>query len=110
MCILEFIKSTKEVNMNYCYVLQCNDGSYYTGWTNDIGKRYKAHSEGKGAKYTKGRGPLKLVMVEEYETKEQAMKREYQLKHLTRRQKEKIIDNWQLNNVGLIDSYIDDIV
>ena len=50
------------------YILECNDGTLYTGWTNDIDKRFKAHNDGKGAKYTKGRRPLKLVYLEELET------------------------------------------
>ena len=64
--------------MNYTYILKCMDGSLYTGWTNDIDKRLKAHNEGKGAKYTKGRRPVKLVYVEEFKTKEEAMRREYE--------------------------------
>ena len=58
------------------YILECNDGTLYTGWTNDIDKRFKAHNDGKGAKYTKGRRPLKLVYLEELETKSEALKRE----------------------------------
>lgn len=67
------------------------DGSLYTGWTNDIDKRLKAHNEGKGAKYTKGRRPVKLVYVEEFKTKEEAMRREYEIKHMTRKEKEKLV-------------------
>ena len=61
--------------MNYTYIVRCKDGSLYTGWTNDIEKRIKAHNEGKGAKYTKSRRPVKLVYYEEFQTKEEAMKR-----------------------------------
>ncbi|MCP1102370.1 putative endonuclease [Aequitasia blattaphilus] len=78
--------------MNYIYVLECKDGSYYTGWTTDVQKRLKAHQEGSGAKYTRGRGPLKLVYQESFETKEEAMKREYEIKQMSRRDKEKLIN------------------
>ena len=77
--------------MNYTYIVKCGDGTYYTGWTNDIEKRMKAHNEGKGAKYTKSRRPVKLVYYEEFQTKEEAMKREYAIKHMRRKEKEKII-------------------
>lgn len=77
--------------MNYTYILECKDGKLYTGWTNDIEKRLKAHNEGKGAKYTKGRRQVRLVYIEEFSTKEEAMKREYAIKHMTRREKEKLV-------------------
>ncbi|WP_194191759.1 GIY-YIG nuclease family protein [Clostridium chrysemydis] len=77
--------------MNYVYILKCNDGSLYTGWTNNLEKRFKAHSEGRGAKYTKGRGPLELVYYEEFEEKNDAMKREYAIKKMTKAQKNNII-------------------
>ncbi|GAA0804998.1 GIY-YIG nuclease family protein [Clostridium sp. AF19-22AC] len=73
--------------MNFTYILRCNDGSLYTGWTNDLEKRLGDHNAGKGAKYTKGRRPVELAYYEIYETKEEAMKREYAIKHLTREQK-----------------------
>ena len=60
------------VKKDCVYILECNDGTLYTGWTNDIDKRFKAHNDGKGAKYTKGRRPLKLVYLEELETKSEA--------------------------------------
>lgn len=77
--------------MNYTYILECKDHTLYTGWTNDIEKRLKAHNEGNGAKYTKSRRPVKLVYLEEFETKEAAMKREYAIKHMTREKKESLI-------------------
>lgn len=73
--------------MNYTYILECSDGSLYTGWTNDIEKRLNAHNSGQGAKYTKPRRPVKLVYKEEFETKEEAMSREYAIKRLTRAEK-----------------------
>jgi putative endonuclease len=73
--------------MNYVYIVECSDGTYYTGWTNNLEKRIDMHSKGTGAKYTKGRGPVKLVYNEIFDTKEAAMKREYQIKKLTRQEK-----------------------
>ena len=63
----------------------------YTGWTNHLEKRIQAHNEGNGAKYTKSRRPVKLVYFEEYETKEEAMKREYAIKQLTKKRKDQLI-------------------
>ena len=60
--------------MNYVYILKCKDDSLYTGWTNNLEKRFKAHSSGKGAKYTKARLPVELVYYEELEDKIEAMK------------------------------------
>ena len=77
--------------MNYTYILRCRDGTLYTGWTNDIEKRVKAHNEGKGAKCTKARLPVKLVYSEAFETKTEAMKREYAIKRMRREAKEKLI-------------------
>ena len=61
--------------MNYTYIIKCADSTLYTGWTNDLDKRIKAHNSGKGAKYTKTRRPVKLVYYEEHETKNEAMSR-----------------------------------
>ena len=73
--------------MNYVYILRCSDDSLYTGWTNNLEKRIKAHSNGKGAKYTKARLPVELVYFEEFEDKIEAMRREYAIKKLTRKEK-----------------------
>lgn len=78
--------------MNYVYIIECSDKTFYTGWTNDLEKRIKMHSNGSGAKYTRGRGPVKLVYFEVFNTKEEAMKREYQIKKLTKQQKLKLIN------------------
>lgn len=78
--------------MNYVYMIRCKDGSLYTGWTNNLEKRFKNHYEGKGAKYTKGRGPLELVYYEVFEDKKEAMKREYEIKRLKKSEKEKLIN------------------
>ena len=72
-------------------MLKCSDGTLYTGWTNDLEKRVEAHNSGKGAKYTKARRPVELAYYEEFETKEQAMKREYAIKQLGRKDKQELI-------------------
>ena len=77
--------------MNYTYILKCKDGSLYTGWTNDLEQRVAAHNTGKGAKYTKARRPVELVYFEEFETKEQAMKREYAIKQMARKDKFELV-------------------
>lgn len=77
--------------MNYTYILRCSDGSLYTGWTNHLEKRMKAHNKGQGAKYTRGRLPVILVYYEAYSTKEEAMRREYEVKRLSRNEKESLI-------------------
>lgn len=75
-------------NKHYMYVLECSDGSYYTGYTNRLEERVKMHNNGKGAKYTRGRTPVTLLYTECFETKESAMKAEYRFKQLSRKQKE----------------------
>ena len=75
----------------YTYILECKDGTYYTGWTNNLEKRLKDHNEGRGAKYTKARLPVSLIYYEEFQTKEEAMRREYAIKHMTRSEKENLI-------------------
>ena len=77
--------------MNYVYIVECKDGTYYTGWTNNLDKRLKAHNDGKGAKYTRARRPVSLVYHEEFRTKEEAMRREYAMKRMTRHEKNKLI-------------------
>jgi putative endonuclease len=79
--------------MNYwVYIVQCRDGSFYTGYAVDVEKRIKAHNNSKvGAKYTKMRRPVELVYSESHPTKSEAMKREYQIKQLSRAEKELLI-------------------
>ena len=77
--------------MNYTYMVRCKDGTLYTGWTNNIERRMEAHNSGTGAKYTKSRRPVKLVYCEEFPTKEEAMKREYAIKHMKKKEKEKMV-------------------
>lgn len=77
--------------MHYVYIVECSDGTFYTGYTTDIKRRLKAHNEGKGAKYTKIRKPVQLIYKEVFESKRSALQREYRIKQLTRAQKEKLI-------------------
>lgn len=77
--------------MNYVYMIQCRDGSYYTGWTTNLEKRLEEHNQGKGAKYTRGRGPVLLKYHEEFETKEEAMRREYLIKQMSRKEKGELL-------------------
>lgn len=87
-----FIKKQEAVRiMNYTYILKCRDESLYTGWTNDLDKRINDHNAGKGAKYTKPRRPVELVYYETFKTKEEAMKREYAIKQMSRRRKMELI-------------------
>lgn len=77
--------------MNYTYILKCRDGTYYTGWTNNLDHRLKAHNQGKGAKYTRTRRPVELAYYETFSTKEEAMRREAQIKRMDRKEKEKLV-------------------
>tara|TARA_Y100000310_G_scaffold182230_1_gene182288 strand:+ start:1171 stop:1431 length:261 start_codon:yes stop_codon:yes gene_type:complete len=77
----------------YLYVLLCSDGSYYTGVTVDVDRRLREHNASKaGAKYTRSRRPVKLLFYEKFQTRSAAQKAEYQFKKLTRKQKEKLIN------------------
>lgn len=82
--------------MNYVYIIKCGDGSLYTGWTNNLKKRFENHCEGKGAKYTRGRGPLELVYFETFDDKKEAMKREYAIKQMKRQEKESLIEGFEV--------------
>ena len=75
----------------YLYILRCGDGTLYTGITTDVEKRLEAHRSGKGAKYTRGRGPLELVYQERCADHSEALKREFAMKQLSRQQKEALI-------------------
>ena len=79
----------------YVYILRCGDGSLYTGITDNIPRRLASHQAGRGAKYTRGRGPLKLVYQEEVSDKPAALRREYQIKRLSRLEKERLIEETQ---------------
>ena len=75
----------------HLYILRCADGTLYTGITTDVDKRFEAHCAGKGAKYTRGRGPLTLVYREECGDHSSALKRELEVKKLSRPEKERLI-------------------
>ncbi len=79
------------INDYYTYMLKCKDGTLYTGSTNNIENRLVKHRQGKGAKYTRGRLPVELVYLEKCENKSNALKREIEIKKLTKMQKEALI-------------------
>lgn len=72
---------------HYVYILQCSDGTLYTGYTVNVERRIKLHETGKGAKYTRGRGPFKLLHEESFSTKSEALQREYEIKSWPRDKK-----------------------
>jgi len=78
--------------MNYTYILKCANGTLYTGWTNDIEKRLQAHNSGKGCKYTCARCPVELVYFECFETKQEALAREFAIKKMPRAKKQALIN------------------
>jgi putative endonuclease len=82
-----------EQTNHYFYVLECSDGSYYAGYTVDINERLKKHNNGKGAKYTRGRTPVRLLYSEEFKTKSDALKMEISFKKLPRKAKEQYISS-----------------
>lgn len=77
---------------HFVYIVRCIDNSLYTGYTNNIEARINKHNAGKGAKYTKIRRPVVLVYQEMYETKSEALRREYEIKTFTRQRKLKLIE------------------
>lgn len=77
----------------YVYMLRCGDGTLYTGITDDVQRRLEAHRSGKGAKYTRGRGPLELAYTEKLPDKSAALKREIAIKKLSRREKLELCGN-----------------
>lgn len=79
--------------MYYTYILRCGDGSLYTGYTDDPIRREAVHNSGKGAKYTRARLPVRLVYTEAFETKSEALRRENEIKRLTRMEKLALINN-----------------
>ncbi len=89
----------KEINHQeqtaYTYMVRCQEGSLYTGWTNNLEKRVKSHNEGKGAKYTRNRRPVELVYAEVHETKQEAMSREAKIKRFTKKEKEELTEEYQ---------------
>lgn len=83
---------------NFVYILKCNDETYYTGWTTDLEKRIATHNKGKGAKYTRARLPVQLVYHESFDDKSSAMKKEYEIKQLSRKEKEVLVKHYMKTN------------
>ena len=75
----------------YLYVLECADGTWYTGYTVDVAERVRAHNAGAGAKYTRSRLPVRLLAQAAYATKHEAMSAEFRFKHLSRRAKDRLL-------------------
>lgn len=78
----------------YCYIVECSDGTFYTGWTTDPERRVKQHNKGVGAKYTSVRRPVKLVYLELLSSRTDAMKRELAIKKMKRLQKSKLVETY----------------
>jgi putative endonuclease len=85
---------------HFVYILECSDGTYYTGYTNNVQKRLNVHASGKGAKYTRGRLPVKLVYEKRCENKSDALKEEHKIKKLTKKQKIELINVGGVIHVG----------
>lgn len=83
---------SREMGKNYVYIIKCADGTFYTGWTNDLEKRVNAHNNGTASKYTRARTPVSVVYCEEFDTREEAMSREVKIKRLTREKKARLIN------------------
>ncbi len=77
--------------MFYVYILECVDGTFYTGYTVNLEKRIQAHNSGKGSRYTRSRLPVKLIYKEEYKEKSEAMRREYAIKKMSHKDKEELM-------------------
>ena len=82
----------------YCYIVECSDGTYYTGWTTDPERRVSQHNKGVGAKYTSTRRPVKLVYLESQPNRTEAMKRELAIKRMKRDQKGRLIEIGKINS------------
>ncbi|MDR1564012.1 MAG: GIY-YIG nuclease family protein [Oscillospiraceae bacterium] len=78
--------------MCYAYILKCADSTLYGGWTDNLERRLAAHNSGKGSKYTRARLPVELAYFEEFETKQEAQRREFAIKKLTREKKLALIE------------------
>ncbi|MBU4306051.1 MAG: GIY-YIG nuclease family protein [Candidatus Omnitrophica bacterium] len=81
------------------YILECSDGTYYTGYTNDLEKRLERHNKGLASKYTRARLPVKILWSKECKNQKFAMRTELRIKGLTRKQKESLISGGRLDNV-----------
>lgn len=79
----------------FVYIVKCADGTLYTGSTNGVVQRVTAHNEGTGAKYTRGRGPVRLVYMEKCADKSDALKREAVVKRMSRTGKQRLVNDWK---------------
>jgi putative endonuclease len=82
----------------YCYILQCADGSYYTGWSTDPEKRLHQHNAGRGGKYTRSRLPVQIIYIEELPDRTSAMRREHSIKGMTRKKKKCLVSKYAEEN------------
>ena len=80
------------MSVHWVYILECDDSSFYTGYTTDVERRVSEHDRGEGAKYTRGRTPVELVHTEEFDSRSAAMSREYEIKQLSRAEKERLVE------------------
>jgi putative endonuclease len=87
--------SAQETRRYFCYMVVCVDGTYYTGWTTDPARRARQHNQGRGARYTRQRGPVQLVYVEEQPDRSSAMRREVKIKRMSRARKQALIADEQ---------------
>ena len=90
-------------SMNYTYILRCSDNTFYTGWTNHLEERVKVHNAGRGAKYTRSRTPVELIYYEAFATKQQAKRREAEIKRYSRKRKERLIEGGKNMNCIIAD-------
>lgn len=77
---------------HFVYVLECSDGSFYTGYTTDVERRIEEHNAGAGAKYTRGRTPVEVLHTERFGSRSAAMKREHEIKGFSRARKERLVE------------------
>lgn len=91
------MRKIKRTGSFFVYIVQCSKGTFYTGHTSDLEKRLKLHNSGKGAKYLRGKGPVKLVYAREYRYFKNAINAEIAIKELTRKQKEELVENHPLD-------------
>jgi putative endonuclease len=87
------------VTTHWVYVVECSDGTFYTGYTTDVARRVAEHDAGDGAKYIRGRTPIELVHTERFESKSAAMSREYEIKQLGRAEKERLVEECPVENI-----------
>lgn len=84
----------------FVYLLRCSDGSLYCGWTTDLDRRLVAHNAGKGARYARSRRPVELVYFEECGSKSVAMRREWQIKELSRAEKLELVEAFKFDGIN----------